>query len=63
MSNSETATLQSTDVEMVTIPKAEYDALNDELMWLQCLEAAGVDNWEGIDFAHELFEDLNEETN
>ena len=33
--------------EMVTITKAEYDELIDRVDWLDCLEAAGVDNWEG----------------
>lgn len=35
------------DVEMVTIPKSEYDQLVRDSDWLGCLEAAGVDNWDG----------------
>lgn len=27
---------------------------DEDLRWLVCLESAGVDNWSGIDFAHEL---------
>lgn len=38
-----------------------YDILTDEtdqrLIWLGCLEAAGVDNWEGIDVAQDMMED------
>lgn len=26
----------------------------ERLRWLDALEAAGVDNWQGIDFAHDL---------
>ena len=25
------------------------------LLWLDCLEEAGVDNWEGMDYACDLF--------
>lgn len=38
-------------VEMVTIPREEYESLLTRSRWLECLEAAGVDNWEGIDEA------------
>jgi len=37
--------------EMVTISKAEYESLKDDSWKLQCLEGAGVDNWEGYDYA------------
>lgn len=40
--------------EMVTIPREEYDSLLTRSRWLDCLEAAGVDNWEGIDEALRL---------
>lgn len=33
--------------EMVVITKAEHDRLLERDDWLECLEAAGVDNWEG----------------
>lgn len=39
------------DEEMVTITKAEYDELLEAAAWLDCLEAAGVDNWDGIEEA------------
>lgn len=40
--------------ETITIPKAQYDQLIQDQQWLQCLAAAGVDNWEGYDHAVEL---------
>lgn len=33
------------------LSKNEYNRINEQLEWLQCLESAGVDNWEGIDEA------------
>lgn len=47
--------------EEITITKREYERLNDDALWLQCLEAAGVDNWPGIDYAHELFNEARSE--
>lgn len=41
--------------ETVTISKKEYESLLEDRKWLQALEGAGVDNWEGYDFARELF--------
>lgn len=29
--------------------------IQERLDWLACLEAAGVDNWQGIDYAYELY--------
>lgn len=34
---------------------SEYiEETSESLLWLHCLEDAGVDNWSGIDFAHDL---------
>jgi hypothetical protein len=48
--------------------KAEIEAMEDavidaeeELLWLNCLEAAGVDNWVGFDFAKEIMAERTEE--
>lgn len=30
--------------------------LQKRCVWLDCLESAGVDNWEGIDVAREIFD-------
>lgn len=43
--------------EMVTITKKEYDDLLKREAWLLCLEAAGVDNWQGYDYAQEMLEE------
>lgn len=37
--------------ETVTIKLSEYKHLLENKDWLECLNAAGVDNWEGIDEA------------
>lgn len=41
--------------ETITIPKTEYDSLKDDSFKLTCLENAGVDNWDGYDFAMEEY--------
>jgi hypothetical protein len=43
--------------EIVTIPKAEYEDLLADVKWLRALEASGVDNWEGFDFAKDLLKE------
>lgn len=43
--------------EMITIKKSEYESLLEDSNWLQALENAGVDNWQGIDFAHDLMKE------
>ncbi len=40
--------------EAVTITKKEYDRLIKRDNWLESLEAAGVDNWEGYDYACDI---------
>ena len=45
--------------EMITITKDEYDELVEAASWLSALEDAGVDNWEGIEFAQELHQAKN----
>ena len=41
----------------LAIMRADLATAKDRLNWLDCLEAAGVDNWEGIDYAHELYKE------
>lgn len=41
--------------ETVTITKSEYVRLRQDSELLGCLEAAGVDNWAGWDYAMEMF--------
>jgi hypothetical protein len=45
-----------TKIDMISIPTTTYDQLVKDQKWLQALEAAGVDNWEGCSEAHELTE-------
>ena len=42
--------------ETVTISKSRYDLLLDTERWVECLNAAGVDNWEGYDAACQEYE-------
>jgi len=39
----------------ITIPRSEYDRLVRDSGLLDCLRQAGVNNWEGWDFAIEVF--------
>lgn len=41
--------------DMVTIPRWELEELRETERFMTALEAAGVDNWEGYDFARDLF--------
>jgi hypothetical protein len=38
----------------VEIPLSEYEQLKEDQAWLSCLEAAGVDNWDGWSFALQI---------
>lgn len=42
----------------VSISLREYAQLVEDQQWLYCLERAGVDNWEGYDFALEIYQEL-----
>ena len=45
---------------MITITKKEYDKLLKDSNKLMALEGAGVDSWEGYDFAIEILRnDIN----
>lgn len=39
--------------DTVTISKEEYDKLLEDSIFLNCLERAGVDNWDGYEVAQE----------
>ena len=41
--------------EMITITKEEYYKLVDAYHYLGCLEAAGVDEWQGFDIAVSMY--------
>ena len=45
--------------EEITITKKLYDKLQADSAFLACLEACGVDNWQGYEEAQEMFEQEN----
>lgn len=44
----------SEETETVTVSKSYLEGLEADRDWLECLEAAGVDNWSGIEEAIDL---------
>ena len=42
----------------ITITEREYAELQEDSAFLNCLRNAGVDNWEGYEFALEEFHEL-----
>lgn len=42
--------------ETIEITKSDYQSLIAIANWSKALQEAGVDNWEGIDTAYEIFE-------
>lgn len=50
--------------ETVTIKKSEYDRMRKDQMFLECLEACGVDNWsEGYSEARKMLKEWLQEQN
>lgn len=47
--------------ETITISLKEYNSLCERNDWLNCLEAAGVDNWCGWDEAINIRDEWNAE--
>lgn len=41
--------------EKVTISRSEYEQLLNDSEFLSCLEACGVDNWDGYGDAWEMY--------
>ena len=41
--------------DTVTIPRDVYNDLLDDARWRACVEDAGVDNWDGFDWAMEEY--------
>jgi hypothetical protein len=46
---------QHSEQTKVTVSSDEYQELKRDQNWLHCLEAAGVDNWDGYTFAREIY--------
>lgn len=44
--------------KIVMVSQEEYDKLLERSVWLDALEAAGVDNWEGYDAAREIYQEM-----
>ena len=47
--------------EMVTISQKEYEELLDTQFFYECLVGAGVDNWEGYEYALEEYHNHKDE--
>ena len=45
----------------ITITFQEYKGLTKSYAFLEALEAAGVDNWDGYDYAREIYQENNVE--
>ncbi len=44
----------------ITITEKEYQKLLDEQLFLDCLRGAGVDNWDGYDYAIDSYHECKE---
>ena len=53
--------LEMADEAVVCVPKDRYAELVQSARELQALEAAGVDNWEGCDYAQEILAEIEAE--
>lgn len=51
------------DEETVVISKEEYESLLEDSLFLEALQGAGVDNWEGYSYACEIFREENGDKN
>jgi len=43
--------------DVVTMSLEEYEQLESDSRFLNCLEMQGVDNWDGYEFAQDMFRD------
>ena len=49
------------DVDTVTISAGDYNDLINDSIFLGCLEAVGVDGWDGYDVAAEMAVEMMED--
>jgi len=49
-------------VEVIRADRKEIEKLEERDNWLSILEQAGVDNWQGIDYAYEMLNRQEEES-
>lgn len=47
--------------QTITISTREYEQLIEDQLWLQCLEEAGVDNWQGMEVAIDIKREYNKD--
>lgn len=47
--------------ELITITVAHYKRLLEDSEFLGCLEACGVDNWDGYGYAQEMIDEEGDE--
>lgn len=50
--------MEDLESEVFEISKAKYLAMEKRLDWLECLEGAGLDNWDGCDHAQDVFKEM-----
>lgn len=48
-------------VELLLEMDQEINIQDDDIRWLRALEAAGVDNWQGYEYAVEIYRGENED--
>lgn len=48
--------------DKIEITIDEYENLKEDSVFLDALRAAGVDNWDGYDYAIDLYEEFLEES-
>lgn len=47
----------SNQIKTITISIEEYEELKEQSIWLNILREAGVDNWEGMSYVAELYQE------
>jgi len=47
--------------KQITISVQEYGKMLDDILFLNCLREAGVDNWEGYSYAYSLYDEVHQE--
>ena len=55
--------IMGSESDTVTILKTDYVKLLEAERFLDALNAAGVDNWEGYDIAQDMLEEWDAESN
>lgn len=53
--------IEKNNPKTILITQEEYDELKRDQLWSEALSSAGVDNWDGFDYAQDIYHDLLEE--